>query len=178
MSIFNQHEHLSEHLDTLLSDDPHRKREKRGQNGPIYVQSVWPPTSYNREAGLSHLGNWDEDHIRTIDGTNAPLSDGTGRIAHIALVYSQAEEQGPQLVADSVASGIATIALGHYAHVTSLVRMLWLDSEPLWQHLLEPKTTQVEPRVSLRIRQEPGFTRTKGAPAQQQPPTGFTSTLR
>ena len=77
------HEHLCAHLDTLLCD-PHRESEKRGQDGPNYVQSVWPPTSYNREAGLSRLGSWDQDPIRTVDGTEAPLADGTGRIAHIA----------------------------------------------------------------------------------------------
>src|SRR5215204_5952442 len=38
------HERLSHYLDaSLLGDDPHRKRDRRGQNGPVYVASDGRP---------------------------------------------------------------------------------------------------------------------------------------
>ncbi|MBA2394787.1 MAG: hypothetical protein H0V70_18830 [Ktedonobacteraceae bacterium] len=81
------HEYLSGYLDeTWLSDDPLRSRRKRGEAGPIYVSSVWPANTQQRENGLKRLGTWDQTHFRDVDGTDAPLTDGTGRISHIALV--------------------------------------------------------------------------------------------
>src|SRR5690348_9959801 len=57
------HANLSKYLDeTMLGDDPQRQRDQHGQKGPIYVQSVWPPDSHCREAGLRRLGTWDNNH--------------------------------------------------------------------------------------------------------------------
>jgi len=44
------HERLSHYLDaSLLGDDPHRERARRGENGPVYVASEWPPASHQIE---------------------------------------------------------------------------------------------------------------------------------
>lgn len=38
------HSNLSKYLDdTMLTDDPQRLRNQRGESGPVYVQSYWPP---------------------------------------------------------------------------------------------------------------------------------------
>src|ERR1700730_2847562 len=81
------HEHLSKILDeSWLCDDPERTRSQHGQNGPVYVQSVWPPGSHCREAGLRRLGSWDDSHMSTVIGPDTRLCDGKGRITHVALV--------------------------------------------------------------------------------------------
>ncbi len=150
------HEHLSKHLDeTLLCDDPQRSRNQRGENGPIYVQSVWPPNTHCREAGLRRLGTWDTNQPMKVDGSDAPLSDGKGRIAHIALVYSQLEGQGPKPGSSLITASMATISVGHYAYITGLIQMLFADAHLLWEpHSHE--NNQVTP--SLRVRHDPGFT--------------------
>lgn len=159
------HEHLSEYLDaTLLSDDPNREREQDGTNGPIYVQSVWPPDSHCREDGLKRLGSWDEQHLRSIDGASAPLSNGKARIAHVALVYSQAEDQGAQLGATFIAGFMALPLLGHYVTTLGLVRMLFADIQPLLPHHTETK----KEATHLRPRYDPGYRRHGKTHEQQQ----------
>ncbi len=92
---------LNQHA-PLLSDDPHRLRRQPGENGAIYVESIWPSTNpgvaSSYEAGRSRLGTWDPDQplkiiSDTVEGLPAKLYDDTGRIAHIALVYSKEEWQ-------------------------------------------------------------------------------------
>lgn len=174
----NLHEHLSKYLDTnLLCDDPQRQRDKAGQNGPIYVQSVWPPNSHCREAGLKRLGSWDESHSTIIAGPEAQLCNGAGRIAHIALVYSQLEEQGPQVGASLITSSMATVSLGHYTHVAHLVRTTFLDTEPLWRNLLPPTITTSR-TSSLRKRLDPGFKQHQAIPQQIQQSDGLMTILR
>src|ERR1700676_3467004 len=86
------HQHLSQYLDeTLLGDDPNRKREQRGTNGPVYVQSCYPPATDQAESGLMRLGSWADADRRKVDPQNAPLVNGDQRIAHVALVYSHLE---------------------------------------------------------------------------------------
>jgi hypothetical protein len=174
----NLHEHLSRYLGaSWLCDDPQRARDRPGQNGPIYVQSVWPPDSYCREAGLKRLGRWDENHCMIITGPEAQLCNGAGRIAHIALVYSQLEEQGPQVEASLITSSMATVSLGHYTHVAHLVRTTFLDTEPLWHNLLSPTITADKPS-SLRKRLDPGFKQRQAIPQHIQQPDGLMTILR
>src|SRR5262249_29664479 len=91
------HEHLAEYLDSsLLGDDPNRKRRQRGEAGPVYVQSSWPITSRRSEPGLSRLGTWDPIRPRTVAASRAPLTNDGQRIAHVALVYSHLEDEGPR----------------------------------------------------------------------------------
>src|SRR5215210_3549032 len=62
------HERLSKYLDeSILGDDPGRKRTQRGQNGPVYVASEWPPDSRHIEEGLRRLGVWASRPDRIID---------------------------------------------------------------------------------------------------------------
>src|SRR5579859_5785401 len=87
------HERLSARLGaSLLGDDPKRQRSRSGENGPVYVQSSWPPKSRRSEPGLARLGTWDPERPRTVDGSKAPLTDAGQRIAHVALVYSHLED--------------------------------------------------------------------------------------
>jgi len=159
------HEHLRRHLyPTILGDDPLRQRRHPGENGPIYVQSVWPPDSHCREGGLRRLGTWDEQHRSQVDVAAAPLGDGHGRIAHLALVYSQLEDQGVQLGAAAIASAMLFANAGHYATFEGLLHMIYTDLQPfLPHHPVENQTSE----SSLQPRQDPGFK--KSRTVQQQP---------
>ena len=159
------HEHLSKYLDpTILGDDPQRQRAHPGENGPIYVQSVWPPDSHCREGGLRRLGTWDEQHLREVDGSAAPLSDGHARIAHIALVYSQLEEQGAQAGAAAIVGAMLLSSAGRYATLEGLLHMIYSDVQPFLPHHLADNQVL---SASLRPRRDPGFKTTRAV--QQQP---------
>lgn len=149
------HKNLSNYLDaTLLSDDPERKRSQYGEHGPIYVQSVWPPDSHCREAGLRRLGTWDVSQPFRVDGSDAPLTNGKGRIAHIALVYSNEEGHQHQIGSSVIAGSMATISLGHYACIIGLIRIAFADLfAALEPH---PKDDKVM-TPSLRVRHDAGF---------------------
>jgi hypothetical protein len=143
------HEHLSQHLDAELSDDPQRTRSTRGQHGPIYVASEWPPSSRNVEDGLSRLGTWASRSDRLIDATNAPLTDGVGRIAHVALVYSRLEDMAPQPGSTLEIAVRAVLASGHYASVASLAQMALSDT---WAVLHERAASLAGVTTSLKVR--------------------------
>ena len=67
------HQNLSMCLDgTMLGDDPNRQRQQRGENGPVYVQSWYPPGQPLAKSGLSRLGDWTGKDHRDIDVSNAP----------------------------------------------------------------------------------------------------------
>lgn len=91
------HEHLSKQLGSILSDDPNRERTHRGENGPIYVQSLWLTATGRAsvEQGLKRLGSWSKD-MRHIQTRNAPLIANDALISHVALVYSDLEPQGSE----------------------------------------------------------------------------------
>jgi len=154
------HQNLSKYLDaSLLSDDPNRRRGQRGDNGPIYVQSSWPPGSNNTEAGLARLGTWSAPPSRAIDLSDAPLVAGSERISHIALVYSHLEEQTSKLGASLEAAAVATLSLGHYSTISGLIEMLALDAAALLQH----RPNAAEFPVGLRVRTDSGFKVPAGA---------------
>lgn len=181
------HAELARYLDaSLLSDDPQRTRTERGEAGPIYVQSSWPPETNNTEAGLKRLGAWVSGKTRAIDTTNAPLSNGTGKIAHVALVYSQLQDQGPHPGALLEMSSTALLSLGHYTSLTGLIQMSFTDVRAMLEH---PHTTETA-TSSLAVRQEllhPGrhplhsidrLLRRPVPPTQPETPTGLLTTLR
>ncbi|HCI79228.1 MAG TPA: hypothetical protein DHW02_06035 [Ktedonobacter sp.] len=174
------HANLYEALGELLSDDPTRQDYQHGVSVPIYVQSAYPPGTHCREVGMSRLGKWDLEHIGLIDASQAPLAKEGASIAHVALVYSQIEGQGPQPGAMVITGGMSGLSLaqGHYAHVLGLLRTLFLDAEPLWNHLLEhhPQQTK-EATPSLRIRQDKGY-KPPRVPSQPSPSDGFMAILR
>jgi hypothetical protein len=171
------HVNLNEKLGGLLSDDPERQSYQSGASVPIYVQSAFPLGTNCREDGMKRLGKWESLHLGSVDSSEAPLIKGDASIAHVALVYSQMEGQGPQVGASVIAGGmtIASIAEGHYAHVTGVLRMLFLDSQPFWNHLFQQQNfniTEVIP--GLFKRQDKGYS------TPDQPPSinDFVTLLR
>lgn len=123
------HQHLSKYLSPpILSDDPQRSRSQCGENGPIYVQSRWPPENGHLEQGLARLGSWSTSDMHHIDSTSALLATQDAKIAHIALVYSPLEEEKAQLDAALVAASMSLARISHYAHITDLIHILLSDS--------------------------------------------------
>jgi hypothetical protein len=113
------HENLRKGLGDQLNDDPKRAR------GPVYVSSSWPPGSDNEEAGLARLGSW-RAGIAGIDGTQAPLGGDEG-ISHVALVYSQLEDDAPRPGAAIEAAARTALALHQYASVRTALHMIITD---------------------------------------------------
>ena len=114
------HTNLSKRLAGVLGDDPKRLPTR----GPVYVQSAYPETTHNTEAGLSRLGAWQPD------GTikpGEPLAEAEASIAHVALVYTNLEEDAEDPIALGGLGILSGPRLTHYAGVTSLVRMVFDD---------------------------------------------------
>lgn len=174
------HEHLSKCLGTMLSDDPYRKREHRGENGAIYVEShfLTAAGAVSREEGLKRLGAWSEDkqHIETKD---APLVANDERISHVALVYSNLEPIVSEVGSALVAFAMSLFSVSHYAHVSGLVHMALADIQAMVGHHTAATDQQV---ASLRPRAELGsrFARHLGRQEQASLPSppGSVSLLR
>jgi hypothetical protein len=173
------HARLSEALNggggpSLLSDDPHSQRKPRksdkkarlGQTGPIYVESSWPPpepgqqeTKSAREAGLKRLGAWRHATPEHVVGAikvsdEAQLAEPGRPIAHVALVYSHLEDQGPRV--GSAADTLARTALSafHYDTLFGEAKMLYNDTVAL---LFPPHVSVSAPDdlpPSLRVRSD------------------------
>lgn len=154
------HEYLSSYLGTLLSDDPKRARTAPGQNGPIYVQSVWPGNSYNLEAGRSRLGSWRTSPTISIDSTDKPLFDQHGSISHVALVYSQEEEHRDQPLNAVLAGLMGTVDLKNYGSLFNVGKWLFSGLEPIIEQGLHPHTQPTPTSgTGLHMRQDPGYKR-------------------
>lgn len=165
------HERLHKYLGSaILSDDPGRQRSRPGEAGPIYVQSHWPPGSISTEPGLARLGTWTSDSRRTVDGSNAPLTDGrgpqagvdrsgaagdggrrteSGRVAHVALVYSRLQDQTPHPGSAVETLLRANVNVGHYTSVVSMIRMGLMDVKAIFAHHGQQQTAEA---TSLRTR--------------------------
>lgn len=148
------HEHLSEQLGSLLSDDPNRERTHQGENGPIYVQSRWLTAAGvpSSEEGLKRLGSWSKNmrHIQTKD---APLIAGDARISHVALVYSDLEPQGPELEATMLSSAMSLFSSSNYAHIAGLIHMAFTDIMAI---VKDSSATSTQQTSSLRPRSDVG----------------------
>jgi hypothetical protein len=185
------HTHLCRELNKdgveLLSDDPDHRLHQRVGSVPIYVESVWPPGSLRREAGLERLGTWVNDqraisHERRED-PKQELVKGKARIAHVALVYSRLEGEGPRLGASIITATRAIANLRRYSRVVALVKMLYLDLiQPslklLWamargRPLYKPSVAV----PSLRIREDNKKDAT-GKGSAPRHPSGFMAILR
>ena len=176
------HQHLSQYLDeTLLGDDPNREREQPGKNGPVYVQSWYPPATEHAESGLVRLGNWADADMRNVDYHDAPLVNGDQRIAHVALVYSHLEGIGPMLGAAAITEAMVAVSASHYIHTAGLLQMAFMDTmalvgvhpathAPAQAALTAPATS------SLRIRRDAGFK--PDTHPQSHNPTGVLAILR
>ena len=190
------HAHLCAELNqsgnVLLSDDPDRRpfQEKR-KSVPIYVRSVWPNESgtFRQEEGLMRLGTW-MDHHRTVishDRTQNPnqaLVKENAPIAHIALVYSELEGEGPQPFAALEAGGEALIYASHYTNFKGLLNTVFRDTHPIprsiwaklksiWKRAPEPPLTP-----SLRVRQDRGYRHHHHHIGTIRHPSGFTAIIR
>ncbi|HEY2702641.1 MAG TPA: hypothetical protein VGL20_03025 [Candidatus Dormibacteraeota bacterium] len=177
------HERLRGALGEGLGDDPNRDR------GPVYVQSTWPPESHAVEPGLVRLGRLLTDGGRWRTDASAAwqrLSGADRGVAHVALVYSHLEEEGPDPAAliDVAALGLSSIT--HYATISGLVRTAVRDVGAVFGHQTEADAPP-SARPSLRVRTDvdpvqhhllPGLLR-RSPPADAPPrPTGLLGVLR
>lgn len=142
------HQRLGKYLDaSILGNDPVRLRNE-GVASPVYVQSTWPPSSDNREAALARLGTWRADR-RSIDISNAALTEGDAPIAHVALVYSHLEEQGSRLGSLAETVEKAAFSFRQYTNMLTAARMAITDVAAMAAH----HTTSSNPAgSSLRVR--------------------------
>ena len=172
------HEGLSHYLgDDLLSDDPQRDRERRaaghhvrGQHGPIYVHSQWPPDSGQAEHGMARLGSWVSSEERRVDAADPAkyglVEDGR-RIAHVALVYADLKDEDRHVVA-LIESGVkAALNLDQYSTFGALVRDRLLDLKAMLMH---PAPEPGAGSSSLRVRENPD--RQTTLDAYEEPTTG------
>jgi hypothetical protein len=126
------HQRLHSLLGDALSDDPHRARSNPGENGPVCVQSSWPPESAptgvrSIELGLRRLGHRADPRSVGLDLTGADLVQPGKRIAHVALVYTPSEETAPDpgSLLETNVRGI--VSLEHYTTLRHGLRMLGAD---------------------------------------------------
>ena len=129
----------------ILGNDPDvdnaKGRESASQQGPVYVQSSWPPGSNLNEAGLSRL--------------DKPLATPGSRAAHVVLVYSHLEEMAPDpgSMWETIARGAAGV--GHYATVRGLAGMLFHDVAAALKHGPdEPAHPDGKPGGELQVRSD------------------------
>jgi len=149
------HQHLKLRLNNLLSDDPHRNRDKPGDNGAIYVESRWPDAQgrASREEGLKRLGSWFNDRMH-IDTTDAPLVAKKEPVSHIALVYSNLEPKGPEVGASMITSAMGLFNTSHYASASGLLHMALTDGLAMIGHHAsnDQEPTSSRPRIDLNSR--------------------------
>jgi hypothetical protein len=177
------HERLRGGLAGALGDDPNRGR------GPVYVQSTWPPEGHASEGGLQRLGTlvtaggrWHTE----VTGDWQRLSGADHGIAHVALVYSHLEEEGPDPAALIDAAGLGLSSITHYATLTGLVRLAIRDIGAILGH--RGRVDQQSPGTScLRVRTDvtpvqhhlvPGILRRHPPPDAPPRATGLLGVLR
>jgi hypothetical protein len=109
-----------------------------------------------------------------------------GRIAHVALVYSQLQDQGPHPGALLEMTSTALLSLGHYTSLSGLIHMSFADL----QAMLEHPRQQGSEGSSLAVRTEmlhsahhplqsvDRLLHRPVQPARPETPTGLLTTLR
>ncbi len=160
----------------MLGDDPQRTRSRSGENGAIYVQSAWPPETNATEPGLVRLGKWGTDP-REVDGSSAPLTDGSHPIAHVALVYSHLEGHGAQLLPTLQTAMAGAVSVGNYTSLLGIGRSLIHNIPPM----LTRHATNGAAVSSLRVRTDQGFRPAALVPGRQaasKNPSGLLASLR
>jgi hypothetical protein len=145
-----------------LSDDPQRQRDHPGDNGPIYVQSHWPPGKLSTEPGLERLGKWSDDNRRLVETAGHPLLGDRGSIAHIALVYSNAQdlEYRPGSAFETACK--ALVSFRHYSTMSGALHQGFVDVVALLPHHAHPSLPTTP---SLRIRNPTTAQPAAGTPA-------------
>jgi hypothetical protein len=177
------HQRLRGGLAGALGDDPNRDA------GPVYVQSTWPPESQASEGGLKRLGtlNTAGGRWRTeVTGDWERLSGADHGIAHVALVHSHLEEEGPDHAALIDAGVLGLSSITHYATLTGLVRLAIRDIGAILAH--RGRVDQESPgATALRVRTDvtpvqhdlvPGILRRRPPPGAPSHPTGLLGVLR
>jgi len=128
----HKHLHAPEALGERLGDDPERK----GESGPVYVESE---ADGSRNGGLARLD------------TGRPLAP-EGKIAQVALVYTPSEPLKPRL--GSVADTLARAVLAH-DHYISALGALRLALDDAWAALHErnklTEASTLRPRTDLEL---------------------------
>jgi hypothetical protein len=171
------HDNLAGVLGEKLGTDPNRTR------GGVYVASQWPRQGVpSREEGLKRLGSWDPANPGQLlpDPPALVGADGRATVAHVALVYSNLEDLGPQPAASLEAATQALLHATHYEPALSLVHSLFMDVKALFRH---PKPDQAAP-ISLRPRTDRAAAKAAPAPGSPPPPatdahpSGIIGTLR
>jgi hypothetical protein len=171
------HANLAGRLGSALGDDPQRSRVQAGDEGPVYVESVWPlaDATPSIEEGLKRLGSWDRNNLGKLLPNPPPLvtMPGPATVAHVALVYSHLELVGPQASASLEAAAQAAVSIAHYEPVLTLAHSLFLDAKALLRHPLQRSPGP----VSLRPRRDtqPASTQAVAGPNQ---PSGILATIR
>lgn len=144
------HKRLAEQLPEL-SDDPLKQPWQAGSSVPIYVHSRILAPGGTREQALSRLGHW-TDHARSsIDVSGAPIVAAGASVAHVALVYTELEDLGPQpeATAETFFKGLAEH--GHYNSILGTLRTVLIDTVTALTthpHVAAPPTaTALRPRT-------------------------------
>jgi hypothetical protein len=131
-------------LTTLLSDDPERSRGRKaaGDQGPVYVQSSWPPDGVrSTEKGLERLGRLLDREARTLQSPLPDLVEPGKTIAHVALVYTPLEETGPDPIATLELTVRGLFSAAHYATLTGGLTMLGRDVKAILHPPAVPPST-------------------------------------
>jgi hypothetical protein len=165
------HDNLRQVLQGDLGDDP--DRVTRGQHGPVYVQSNWPPFEGPTEDGVKRIGTWADPAHTQIDASTAPALISAGRIAHVVLVYSGLEEQQWDPATLFPLGALALPALSHYASARGVIHMAIHDVEGILHHKAGPGSGS----PSLSIRSDRPNAKVRVRPDQPAPPALGTAGL-
>src|SRR5206468_3140344 len=106
----------------------------------------------------NRLGTWDQARTRIVNCSEVPLADG-GRLAHVALIYSNLADLDPHLWAALETTAKGLIGFGHYTSVANLVRTAFVDLEAIFKHSAYERraaTPSLQVRRDLAPGQDPG----------------------
>jgi hypothetical protein len=111
-----------------LSDDPRRQPWQNAATVPIYVHSRFPADGGTRDDGLARLGRWSGETGSAIITDDADLFAGGATVAHVALVYAELEDLGPQPAASAEALVQLVAEHRHYGSVLSSLHTVLSDA--------------------------------------------------
>ena len=143
-----------------LSDDPLKQDWQTAPTVPIYICSRYPTTGGTRKEGLKRLGVWvDKFGAGTLNTKGAPLVSDGSTLAHVALVYAELEDIGPQPEAVAETFSRALVEHRHYGSILSSLHTVLVDgATAMFQHQ-EPTAPTAPSRSSLRPRTDAGTLR-------------------
>jgi hypothetical protein len=110
-----------------LSDDPDRQPWQTGPSLPVYVQSRYPAEGGTRNQGLERLGIWRDRSKTSIDWSGALLTKNAKSVAHVALVYAELEDIGPQPEATAETFFRGLVEHHHYSSILGILHSAIVD---------------------------------------------------